>query len=161
MPRMNVTGLEEFSSRIYALKEGGVSLMKAAIYDGAGVMVEAVKEEIMKLPEESGYMKDGQRRTVIKKSEKQALIDHIGIAKIDNIGGKVSTAIGFDGYSDLITNEHPNGVPVALIARSIESGSSVRQKRPFMRTAGKAAKERVQQAMIEAANQKIQELTKE
>lgn len=161
MARMNVKGLENFSQMIVAMGERGGDVMKAAVYEGADVMTRALKEAIMELPEEEGYLPNGAKRQVITKQEKQAMADHVGIASMDYIGGKVTTAIGFNGYTGHPTKKYPKGTPVALLARSIESGSSVRHKFPFIRTVGKTAKEKVQQAMIEAANQKIQELTKE
>jgi hypothetical protein len=46
-----------------------------------------------------------------------------------------------------------------MIARSIESGSSVREKNPFMRRAGQNAKGRAQQAMTDAAVAELDKIT--
>ena len=47
--------------------------------------------------------------------------------------GFVNCKVGFDGYGRFPTKSYPKGVPNALIARAVESGSSVRQKSPFVR----------------------------
>lgn len=52
----------------------------------------------------------------------------------------MDTLVGFTGYSDLITPKHPKGMPLALIARIAESGTSFSQKTPFVRKALKTAK---------------------
>ena len=61
--------------------------------------------------------------------------------------------IGFDGYNEVQTKTFPNGQPNALIARSIESGSSTREKTPFLRPALAAARKQA----IEAARVKFDE----
>lgn len=158
MAKMTVEGLENFSAFLQSIQDRGEGVMKAAVYAGAGAMVEAIKAEIQALPEEEGYLPDGEKRHVVTKNEKEALLSHIGIAKMEFTGGKVSTAIGFDGYTNQQTKKYPAGVPVPMIARAIESGSSVRMKIPFMRRAAAGAKERVQAAMIEAAEKEIQKI---
>lgn len=158
MARLTIQGLDEFSMRLQELADHGEAISKAAVYAGAGVLVEAVKAEISALPEQQGYMPNGQQRNVVTRDEKAALLSHIGIAHMDSTGGKVTTAIGFDGYTAHTTKKYPNGVPVPLIARSIESGSSVRRKVPFLRNAANKAKAAVENAMREAADEQFQEL---
>lgn len=156
---MTITGLEEFSSQIRALGDKGADVMKAAAYAGAGVIADAVKNEIGALPVEDGYMPPGTKRAVISASDKADLINGVGISHMDNTGGKVTVAVGVNGYSSHPTKQYPSGVPLPLIARSIESGSSVRQKNPFMRRAGNNAKANAQQAMESAAMAKMKEIT--
>ena len=43
--------------------------------------------------------------------------------------------LGFDGYNKVKTRKYPQGQPNAMIARAVESGSSVRKKNPFIRRA--------------------------
>lgn len=161
MAKMTVKGLEEFSTTIHALKDEGIKIMNAAVFTGADVMVQAVKDAIKALPEEEGYVENGKLRNVVTHDEKEALLSSIGIAKFDNTGGKVTTAIGFNGYTEHRTKKYDKGVPIPLIARSIESGSSVRRKIPFMRQAANRARDQVQKAMVDAAEKKMQELKKE
>ena len=158
MAKMKITGLEDFQNTLRALGDQAERVMKAAVYAGADVMVQTVKEEIQALPVQNGYMPPGVLRNEVSDQEKAALLSHIGIAKMDFDGGRVSTAIGFDGYTDYTTRKYQKGVPVAMLARSIESGSSVRRKNPFLRRAGKKAKERAQAAMVQAANAEIEKM---
>ena len=160
MAKMTVTGLDDISSLLHQLGEKGVEIATNAVYSGAGAMIERVKEEINALPVEEGYLPNGKKRHSVTQREKDNLISHIGISRIETIGGKTTVAIGFDGYTDYTTKKYPSGVPVPLIARSIESGSSVRQKIPFLRKTANQNKESVKAAMINAANDTINNITR-
>lgn len=162
MAKLTVNGLEDFSTMIVALGQKGHEVVSAALYAGAGMMADAVKEAVSSLPDEAWrfVVPGGDKLDVMTPDEKSDLINAIGIAKFSGDGGKTSTAIGFNGYSSHATKKYTGGVPLAMIARSIESGSSVRNKHPFMRRAANAATARVQQAMQDAAYKKIDEITK-
>jgi len=160
MAKLTIQGLDDFSVLLQSLEQKGMAVAKAAVYAGADVMINAVKEEINALPQQQGYMRPGEKRDVVTRREKEALLQHVGIARMDDTGGKVNTAIGFDGYADITTKKYPSGLPVPLIARSIESGSSVRVKHPFLRRAANNAKPAVQRAMLEAAEAEIAKLQK-
>ena len=160
MARMTVTGLEEFTTVLHGLGDQMDGVMKQATYAGADKLIESVKAQINNLPTQDGYMPEGQKRGVITESEKRDLLNHVGISRMESTGGKVSVAVGFNGYSSHRTKKYPNGVPIPLIARSIESGSSVRKKIPFMRTAAKSNAEAIKAAMAEAATGAIEKLTK-
>ena len=105
-------------------------------------------------------MRGNEKRNAVKRWEMDALIKHAGISHADDRNGVASIAVGFDGYADITTEKYPSGVPVPLIARSIESGSSVRVKHPFLRRAANEAKPEVQRAMVEAAEKMIAKLQK-
>lgn len=160
MAKMTLKGLEEVSILISRMADKGETIAKAAVFAGAAKAAEELRRQIQALPEESGYVPEGQQRKGVKPSEKRALLEHIGISHMDVAGDKVSSAIGFDGYAeDLETHKHPNGLPVPLLARSIESGSSVRKKNPFIRRAANAVKASAQQAMQIAAYEEIEKIT--
>ena len=160
MPKMTLTGLEEVSILIRQMADHGEEVAKAAVFAGAAAAAEAVRREIQALPTESGFKPNGEKRQSVKPSEKQALLDHVGISHFQTEGGKTSAAVGFDGYAEnLATSKYPKGLPVPLLARSIESGSSVRQKNPFIRRAASAVKEVAQNAMQIAAYDEIEKIT--
>lgn len=160
MPKMTVKGLEDFSSQLRQLGTRSEGVMKCAVFDGAAVLIEAVKEEIRAMPEEEGYLPPGAKRHVLTKREKQELLDHVGIAHMKTQDGKVSTTISFEGYTEHTTRAFPGGVPIPLIARSLEKGTSVRHQYDFLGKALNKARARVQQAMINAANERMNNITK-
>ena len=61
--------------------------------------------------------------------------------------GFVNVKVGFDGYGSFPTKAYPRGVPNALIARAVESGSSVREKTPFVRPAVNATRKQAVEEM--------------
>lgn len=157
----NVKGGDEFSALLTGLSgDAAVTVMKAACYAGAGVLADAIKAEIRDLPVESGYMRPGRKRSVVGTNDKRMLEERLGVSRIEAKGDGASVAVGFSGYNDRPTKKYPAGVPIPLIARSIESGSSVRQKNPFIRRAFNKSKSQAQQKAIEAGQNKINELLK-
>ena len=140
--------------------DAAINVMKAAVYAGAGILADAVKREIDNLPEQSGYMRNGQRRNVIGKHNKRMLKERLGISRITATGDKADAVVSFDGYNDRPTKKYPSGVPIAMLARSIESGSSVRQKNPFIRRAYNSARTQAQEVAIDAGQKAINDIIK-
>ena len=69
----------------------------------------------------------------------------------------INVHVGFYGYNkDKITNAHPKGVPIPLIAMAREYGtSSGEDAKPFLRKSFK--KKEIEAAMLEVQNQYIKE----
>ena len=66
--------------------------------------------------------------------------------------------MGFDGYNEVKTRKYPNGQPNALMARSIESGSSARDKYPFIRPAVQATRKQAIAAAEAKLDKKINDI---
>lgn len=158
--KMTVKGLDDYITALHDLDADTDKIIKSALYDGAGVLIEEVKSRISALPEDRGYKQKGVQRNVATPDEKKDLLEHIGIAHFAKKGDAIGTAIGFNGYSRHKTKKYRQGVPIPLIARSIESGSSVRQKHPFMRQSVKAVQDRIaamaQEKIVEEINKKME-----
>lgn len=165
MARMNFTGVEEFSNKILALGTDAESVAKAALYDGAGVVADALRQAVDTLPTEKMHpvpgMPNGDQYgvlNVITEEDKQDLKGGVGIAKFENKRGGVTTAVSFNGYARRTEKKYPKGVPLAMIARSIESGSSTRAKHPFVRPLAKRVQAAALDAMIKGADKRINEI---
>lgn len=159
MARMTVKGLTDWSIKLQELGEAAGDVMAKAVYAGAGAVADAVKSAIDTIPEQQGYMPDGTQRVSATRDEKADLKEGLGISTFDNVGGKVSCAVGFEGYSRHKTRKYPKGVPIPMIARSIEKGSSVRAAYPFVRRAAQKVKESAKSSMVDAAQKAIDEIT--
>jgi hypothetical protein len=105
-------------------------------------------------------MQKGHKRNVIGTWDKAILEQRLGVSHIEATGDRADAVVSFAGYNGRPTKKYPNGVPVPMIARSIESGSSVREKNPFIRRAYNNAKSKAQQAAIDAGHTKLNELIK-
>ncbi len=151
-------GVEALDKLLDKISRAGGAIAKMSVYDGAGVVADAIREEIMALPtEKPRLLKEGERMHVIVEDDKQDMADGLGISTIETKAGKTRAVIGFAGYTRHRTKKYKNGVPIQMIARSIESGSSVREKDPFIRRAVERSKDEAKQAMIRRAEKQIEE----
>lgn len=159
MPSIKVDGLDDVFAMLKSIGGDIESVQKQAVYAGMAVIRDEVVRQIEALPEQRGYLpKDKLPRDVITPREKEQLLKHIGIAQMDNKDGTVSTRISFDGYTNIVTKKYKKGLPAILVARSINSGSSVRNKHPFMRNARAASKAKALAAAEEAARNALAKL---
>lgn len=159
MPSIKVDGLDDVFAMLKSIGGDIESVQKQAVYAGMAVIRDEVVRQIEALPEQRGYLpKDKLPRDVITPREKEQLLKHIGISQMDNKDGTVSTRISFDGYTNIVTKKYKKGLPAILVARSINSGSSVRSKHPFMRNARAASKAKALAAAEEAARNALAKL---
>lgn len=161
MAKMTIT--DDFSDELDGLTAETLSAVASrALYAGAGKYAEALKNEIMslKVDPETTFRRNIEQRpiNVVSETLRRELAEHVGIAKHEvTEDGDHQTAVGIDGYSMIRTKKYPNGIPLIMIARSINSGSSVRRKDPFIRRALNKATEPVQEAMRVEGEKAIEE----
>ena len=108
MAKIEMTGLDEYVKKLAALGVNVEGNIKRAVYPAAGMLIEAIKDNT---PVNTGGLRESAALTTYK-----------------NEDGFIYTEVVFDGYDE---NGHPNPVK----ARVLESGSSTRQKHPFIRPA--------------------------
>lgn len=135
-------GLNEYIEKIDELGNTQ-GYIKRAVYDGAGVVGDAIREQVMNLPEGKGG--------VISAVQKQGLIAGMGYSRMKTENGKTYTKIGFDGYN-------ADGQPNPLIANIVNSGTShsLNQKTSFVDKAIRASKDRAYQAMGKRLDEDIE-----
>lgn len=145
---IKVDGLNELIQQMGKVPENAAKVASLALYDGAGVMADAVSKAVNGIVTEPfKYVTGGRKRK--PSPEEKAIIQNArrGIAKFKRTGEGVNTSVGMQnsGYAEL------NGKtkPIPLIANSINSGTSFMQKQPFLRKAFSQAKGRAT-AAIEA-----------
>ena len=135
MAKIDFKGLDEYVSILKCLEKDIDGICKMAVYDGAAVLADAVKAEFN--AQDHPY------------SDGNGLIDHMGLSKMENDAGYINTKLGFNGYLK-------DGRPAAVVARSIESGTSRQPKKPFIRPAVRKAKARCEQAMASQLEKQIE-----
>lgn len=111
--------------------------LEKAVAAGAAVVADQIKANLEALPEEEfRKLGEGEIFRGLPAGQKKDLVDSFGLTPIEkDKNGFIHTKAGFDGYGSFPTNAYPQGVPNQLLARSAESGSSVRQKTPFVEPA--------------------------
>lgn len=110
MAKIEFAGLDEYMGKIRALGLGVEGFIKQAVYPAAGMVIEEIKRSTP-VSDGGGDLRDSEI-----------------LIKFQNDAGYIYTQIVFDGYDR-------NGVPNALKANALESGTSKMQKQPFIRPA--------------------------
>ena len=160
MARMEIRGFDELELRLSKLADP--ELAKDVVMAGAQPVADEIRKNIETLPEDKfRYLNKGEVFTGVPKQQKQDLLDSLGITPPDiDFNGNTNTKIGFDGYGKIPTKKYPKGVPNQLLARAVESGSSVRKKTPFIRKAVNKAKKLAEAEMQKKLDEKVEIIMK-
>lgn len=158
MAKLKFKGLEEYEGKLLQLKNLSREMIGEAVFEGAGVVADAVKDAIGSIPVDNRYASGSTMLYGISEEQKQGLIDGFGIAPMQNDNGYLHVKLGFDGYNSVRTKAYPNGQPNSLIARSVNSGTSFRQRIPFVDNAVSRAKAAAEEKMIENIETEIKDV---
>ena len=146
-------GIDKYLAQLERLQVNTRSTVGRAIYEGAGLVAREVAGEIQKLPVNNQYGSKG-----ITSVQKAGLIEGFGISHAQSDGDYRHVKLGFDGYNGQHTKKYPNGQPNALIARSVNSGTSFRKKDPFVDRATRRSKSACEAKMTQVVEQEIKKL---
>ena len=121
MATITFKGFPEYDRKMQELGQDGVgTAIRFAVYRAAGMVRDEVKRAA---PVDTGVLRGSVRLT-----------------KMREINGFIFTKVEFAGYDR-------KGVPNALKANVLESGSSTRKKHPFVRRAVSRVRNSAEQAM--------------
>lgn len=153
---------DEFTLKLKNLGKELEKVAKKAVFAGAEIIADQVKQNLVALPEEEfRRLKKDEQFKGVPIQQKNDLIKSFGIARMGyDKFGVLNAKLGFDGYGSFKSKKYPQGLPNDLLARSIESGSSVRVKTPFFRKAVAAKKAEAQRRMEEIINEEFNKITK-
>ena len=139
--KWTVQGDEEYALKLSQIGNPAAvrAICNMAVYDGAKIVADAVRTQIQGLQTVSDksnlyrYRKKEPAR--LSESQKQGLLDGLGLAHFNVTDGFINTKIGFNGYNSIKTKKYTNGQPNAMIARMVEHGASTFVAQPFIRKA--------------------------
>ena len=159
MAKMTIgKGMDEYLAKLGNLEFAAPGLVGRAIFEGAKVVADLVRAEIEALPTaESKRVAPPRDPTQV---EKDGLLDGLGVAKKKNDSGYINVKIGMDGYNTDKTKKYPRGKPNAMIARSIESGSTVMKRNAFISRAVNKTKKNAEAAMQKVIEEGIEKFVK-
>lgn len=128
MAKMQIKGMDEYAMKLSRLGTKAPEIAKKAVMAGANPIADEIRRELEKNLSGSKYSTGD-------------LLDSMGIAPaaVDR-RGNTNTKVGFSGYDR-------KGVPNALKARAMESGTSTQPKKPFIRPAVNRAKKKAIEEM--------------
>lgn len=148
MAYMTFSGLTEYLEKLQRVEKNTEQVIGKVVYEMAGIVADEVKRNIEALPTkadpEAIKAWSAKEKSPITVSEKKGLEAGFGISPMKNENGFYHVKLGFDGYNETKTKKYPQGQPNVMIARSIESGSSVMDKHPFVRPAINSARKKAE-----------------
>ena len=151
MAKMTIKGLDEFIDKLEKAGQKPEAIVKKALYEGAGVVAEAIRAGVASLPVDESRGTRAKPKHGITGVEKSGLLSGIGISKMRVEDAKVNVAIGFNG-----TNA--DGKRNTTIMRRAESGTTTQQKTPAVRPAVNRSKAQAQNAMKEVFIEELEKL---
>lgn len=166
MAKIYAKGIERYSKMLERLGDQSEKIIKSAVYKGAAIVADEIKAGINALPIEEGNNglspigSPEHKLNGITRKQKGDLIDGFGLAPMQNENGYIQTKAGMDGYGSIPTKKYPKGVPNAALMRSIESGTSFRNKHPVFRQATNRVRKRAEQEMTDEVDRQIQIIMK-
>lgn len=142
----------------------GKTIAEKAVCAGAAIVADAVRANIDALPavkDEWGVIAYNNNWSApLTETAKKGLQDGFGISPMGNEDGILNVKLGFDGYNDMKTKKYPKGQPNAIIARSLESGSSIAKKRPFVAPAVRKTKKAAEETMAKIIDEESAKIMK-
>ena len=163
MAKIDFKGIDEYSKRLETLFKDTEKVVREAVHEGAAVVADEIKAGLKGLPIEEG--ENGlppvgtpeDKLSGVSRKQKSDLIDNFGLAPIENDNGYIQTKAGVDGYGSIPTKKYPRGVPNVVLMRSIESGTSFREKHPVFRQATNRARKRAEKAMADEIDDQLKQ----
>lgn len=166
MAKILYRGATEFGDALRMLEltfAGNSEVLEKAARAGANPVADEIRKRLANLPEdEYRYLAEGETFVGLPPGQKRDLLDGFGVTKPGRSkSGFVNVKVGFEGYGSFPTKTYPQGVPNAMIARAAESGSSVRQKTPFVRPAVNATRKEAVGEMDKVVTDDLKKIFKE
>lgn len=138
MAKIEFKGIDKYVSLMKSLEADTEAICKAAVYDGAGILADAIRAEYSHISHPYGGAD---------------LMEHLVITSIRNDKGFVNTKITIGGYLQ-------SGKPAPLVARVMESGNSHQGKKPFVRPAVSRVKKQCEAAMEKKVDKILRDIVK-
>ena len=161
MAKITFINQKEYFLKLRQLEELAIKgeSLERAVAAGAAPVADEIRKYLDAIPTEPfRRLRNGDKIHSLSESEKNDLESSFGLAPIDRKDGFVSTKAGFDGYGSHPTKSYPQGVPNQLVARAVESGSSVRSKKPFVRPAVNASRKKAIDEMNRSIDNDIKKI---
>lgn len=156
MAEIKVEGMEEFLNLLIATEKQTERIIGRSVYPGAKIVADTCKDYLETfIITESGRHTDSTHYPT--PTQLKGLIDSMGVAEMKRkFGGIYDVKLGFDGYNEVKTKKYPKGQPNAMIARSINSGSSYMKRQPFMDMTIRISKEKAEVAIEEQFDKELE-----
>ena len=162
MARVSFKGFEQYGKTLKELEFAAAqgTLLEEAVKAGAKPVADEIRRRLDALPSDDfRKLEPGEKFTGVPVVNHLDLLDSFGLTPVDrDRNGFVHVKAGFDGYGSKPTKAYPKGIPNQLLARAVESGSSVREKTPFVRPAVNATRKEAEAEMDRVVRQELEKI---
>lgn len=145
-------GLDEYLAQLGNLEHMTPTIVGRSVYEGAKIVADQIHANIAALPTGRKSDRIPRNPTAV---EKAGMLAGLGVARHQWDGSFYNVKIGMNGYNNDKTKMYPNGKPNSMIARSIESGSSVMIRNAFIARAIRSSKAAAEDAMRNECDKQI------
>lgn len=161
MATLRMQGLKEYEEMLSKLDKDTVPMIGRALYEGGKIVADEFRREVEALPIVAPNVRGTSERKLagITSEQKRGLLQGLGIAKMRSRDGVHDIKIGFDGYNSVHTKKYPGGQPNAMIARSVNTGSSFRTATHFADRAARNSKARAEKAMQQQFDKDLKKIS--
>ena len=160
MAQIKVEGMEEWIQCLVITEAQTANLCGRSVYPGAKIVAGECKNRLQSLVTDDSLFRFSAMYGKLRKGpttkQKQALIDSMGIAQMKYHNGAYDVKLGFDGYNGIVSERWPKGQPNAMIARSVNGGTSFMRSQPFMDQTVNATKEKKKKAIAEQFDKELE-----
>lgn len=160
MAKIDFKGIDDYAKALGILWKDSENIVKKAVYEGADVVANEIKQGLRSIPVDERVGTKENPVEGVGRRQKADLIDGFGLSPMENKDGYINTKAGFDGYGSIKTKKYPKGQPLAMLMRSVESGTSFRKKTPVIRKAVMRARKAAEAKMAETVEGEIKKIMK-
>lgn len=161
MAKIEWKGLDELTRAISRLElHAKDQVIGPAVFEGAAIVADEVRQAIEDLPTDSGFGSPDHVLRGPNQAQKDGLMAAFGVAPMREDDGIYNVKLGFDGYNNIKTKRWPKGQPNAMVARSVERGTSFMAANKFIQKAIRRARARAEGRMKLVVDEKIRAIMK-
>ena len=159
MAKVITSGFDDLIKELNDIADHSDEICSKALYKGAGLMADRLKASIDGLSTEDQRKK---RSRNLLPYEKEALQKGLSIFKFkhDKSRDYVQTSITFTGRVDHHTERYPEGLPVIVLARSINSGTTFRRANRYFPTTVRKNAQAVEKEMADTTERELKKFIK-
>ena len=158
MAKIDFKGIDNYAKALGTLWKESENIIKKAVYEGADIVANEIKKGLRSIPVDERVGAEENPVTGVGRRQKADLINGFGLSPMENKDGYINTKAGFDGYGSIKTKKYPKGQPLAMLMRSVESGTSFRKKTPVIRKAVTRARKPAEAKMAETVEAEIKKI---
>ncbi len=155
MAKISIQGMEAYQKQFEQLASDIHKINRGALGQAAGYCADQVKAALQSMPvrDENTHP---HRLYGATSSEKQQIIANFGIARFDDTGEQIGTALGFRGYVHTPSRRFNDQVPTGMLVQCIDLGTRFRKPTHILQNAIKQLKSSAPKQAQDYIDQEIQ-----